>query len=97
MGLFDKFFREEDGPDPDLKEIQAAQEILSFAQHPYYEKFLEELDRDAGAPLAVGNHMDMIQAAVRSNTLREIRSRLANRVKRAEAALTEIRERQAAL
>lgn len=93
MPDFRRFFRPQVEPtDPDADLLNRANELLDFGNTAYYAKFLEWLDREASRPLKVGDHMDMIQSAVRANTLREIRSTLVRRVSDARAAAQQIAE-----
>lgn len=91
---FARFFRRPavDPLDPDAEMLNQANELIDFASTSYYAKFVDWLDREAGKPLKVGDHMDMIQSAVRANTLREIRATLVSRVSRARAAAMQIVE-----
>lgn len=84
---FRRFFRPKE-LDDDAEQANLANEVLDFAATSYFPKFLAWLDREAGKPLKVGDHMDMIQSAVRANTLREIRDTLVRRIENARAALT---------
>lgn len=91
MADFLRFFRPQVDPlDPDADLLNQANEILDFANTAYFGKFMEWLDREAGKPLKIGDHMDLIQSAVRANTLREIRSALARRVSSARDAAQQI-------
>lgn len=90
MADFLRFFRPkpEDTLDVESELLNEANEVLDFAATSYYAKFMAYLDKEAGRPLKVGDHMDMIQSAVRANTLREIRDAMARRVSNARAAAT---------
>ena len=87
---FGRFFRPrvEEVVDVETEILNDANEILDFANTSYYAKFMAYLDKEAGRPLKVGDHMDMIQSAVRANTLREIRDTMVRRVSNARAAAT---------
>ncbi len=90
-----RFFRPRVEPlDHDAELLNKANEILDFAATAYFAKFMEWLDREAAKPLKVGDHMDMIQSAVRANTLREIRSALARRVSDARDAAQQVSEEE---
>jgi hypothetical protein len=88
MSDFARFFRRQavEEIDPDTDMLNKANELLDFASTAYYEKFLAYLDKESSRPLKVGDHMDMIQSAVRANTLREIRDTLVKRVANARSA-----------
>jgi len=88
MSDFARFFfrRPVEEIDPDADILNKANELLDFAATTYYQKFLEYLDKESSRPLKVGDHMDMIQSAVRANTLREIRDTLVRRVSNARSA-----------
>jgi len=72
--------------DVDAEVLNQANELLDFSSTTYFTKFMDYLDREASKPLKVGDHMDMIQSAVRSNTLREIRTTMLRRVSNARSA-----------
>jgi hypothetical protein len=88
MSDFARFFRRQtvEEIDPDTDMLNKANELLDFAATVYYERFLAYLDKESSRPLKVGDHMDMIQSAVRANTLREIRDTLVRRVSNARSA-----------
>lgn len=88
MSDFMRFFRPRvaDITDYEAEVLNQANELLDFAATAYYEKFLAWLDKESSRPLKVGDHMDMIQSAVRANTLREIRDTLVRRVANARSA-----------
>lgn len=88
MSDFARFFRRQmvEEIDPDTDMLNKANELLDFAATAYYERFLAYLDKESSRPLKVGDHMDMIQSAVRANTLREIRDTLVRRVSNARSA-----------
>jgi hypothetical protein len=85
---FGRFFRRPavEELDVDSEILNQANELLDFSSTVYYSKFLEYLDKESSRPLKVGDHMDMIQSAVRANTLREIRDTLVRRVANARSA-----------
>jgi len=88
MSDFARFFRRQmvEEIDPDTDMLNKANELLDFAATAYYERFLAYLEKESSRPLKVGDHMDMIQSAVRANTLREIRDTLVRRVSNARSA-----------
>ena len=88
MSDFARFFRRQvvEEIDPDTDMFNKANEFLDFAATVYYERFLAYLDKESSRPLKVGDHMDMIQSAVRANTLREIRDTMVRRVANARSA-----------
>lgn len=75
--------------EPEDNELLVHHEVLEFAETAYFKKFVDWLDREAFSPLNVGNEVDIIQSAVRANTLREIRNTLVKQVERARAATME--------
>jgi len=87
---FGRFFRPRpvESIDPDAELLNSANELLDFSATPYYAKFIEWLEREANRPMKVGDHMVMIQSAVRANTLKEIRDTLVRRVSNARSAAT---------
>jgi len=74
------------------QESVLAEEIVAFGALPYFAKFVAWLDAEAFRPLKIGNQLDMVQAAVRANTLREIREHLVKEIARARATLEAGRE-----
>ncbi len=93
-GLFDRFFRQEatEANQAQADAFREAQEFIAWAQMPYFQRYLEELSEKADKPILVGDHMAMLQAAVASNTIKELRSMLMSRLKRAEALVARVRE-----
>jgi hypothetical protein len=91
---FKRFFRMVRNQPQDVEATVSAEvhELLDFANTAYYPKFLAYLDREAAKPLKVGDHMDMIQSAVRSNTLRDIHSTLVRWVMHARSAVQQEEE-----
>ena len=83
---FSRFFRAPQQLDDEAKSRNAIDELLNFGATSYYPKLLAWLEKEAASPLKVGNHLDMIQSAVRANTLREVRDTLVKRVEHARAA-----------
>jgi hypothetical protein len=90
---FQRFFRPQaEELDDEAEQINRINELLDFAATAYYPKMIQWLEDEANRPLAVGNHSDMIQSAVRANTLREIRDTLVRRIEHARSAAREIVE-----
>jgi len=85
--FFNPFRRRVGEVDPDIEQINKSAEVLEFAATPYYQKYIDWLYREATKPFIIGNHSDMIQSAVRANTLREIRDTLVKQVELARAAI----------
>lgn len=85
--LFNPFRRKQRSDDADAG-LYSEAEVLEFASTAYYQKFVGWLEREAMRPLKIGGHEEMIQSAVRANTLREIRDTLVRRVEVARAATT---------
>lgn len=94
MSGFSRFFRtdptDEDGLKPE--EITEAEELCAWAALPYFQKYLNHLDKEASKPAVISDHVAMIQSAVRSNTLRAEKEYLTVHVKRAQNALARLRE-----
>jgi hypothetical protein len=72
--------------------MEEAQQVIAFAMLPYYERYLVWLEREASKPLPIGDHMEMVKVAVRSNTLREVKEHLIREVRSARAAVSVERE-----
>lgn len=90
---FQRFFRPHaEELDDESDQINRINEILDFADASYYGTFISWLEAEANRPLTIGDHGDMIQSAVRANTLREIRDTLVRRVDHARSAAREIVE-----
>lgn len=91
MSRFARFFRveeqEETGDD-----LVKAHDIMEFASTRHFARFLEWLQAQADEPLSVGDHSDMIQQAVRANTLREVRTKLLRDLNVAREAVEAYRE-----
>lgn len=88
MRDFARFFRTRPD-DEDAERLNTINELLDFGATSYFPKFIVWLENEANRPFSIGDHMQMIQAAVRANTLREVRATLVKRVEHARAALTE--------
>lgn len=69
---FASYFRDEEA-ERESEVLEQARRFLDWSSCDYHAKFLDWLNREASKPIPVsGNHMDVVQAAVRANTLREI-------------------------
>ena len=88
-GAFFNPFRRHPSDDGERNELVVESEILEFANTSYFPKLLVWLEKEAARPLKIGDHSQMIQSAVRANTLREIRDTLVKRVEFARAAMSE--------
>lgn len=73
-------------------EILEAQEIVAWASMPYFKKYLANLEKEARKPLLIGDHMDMVKAAVQGNTIRAMIESLTLKVKYANDTATRMRE-----
>ena len=90
---FQRFFRPQaEELDDEAEQINRLNEVLDFGDTSYYSKFISWLENEANKPLTIGDHGDMIQSAVRANTLREVRDTLVKRVEHARSAAREIVE-----
>lgn len=89
---FSRFFAKREQADEDTSRVNAINEMLDFAATSYFPKYIQWLEKEANRPLLVGDHMQMIQSAVRANTLREIRDTLVKRVEQARAAMADDEE-----
>jgi hypothetical protein len=76
---FARFFREDDGQDG----LEEAHEIVAFANMPYFTKMMKWLESESDKLMLVGDHMDMILAAARTNTFKEVRKSIRHRVDQA--------------
>jgi hypothetical protein len=86
---FARFF----APDEDEDEgVEEANEIVAFANMPYYPKLLAWLASEADKPMTIGDHMNMVLAAARANTFKEIRKSLQHRVEQAVRLIEAERE-----
>ena len=73
--------------------LENYRQIVEWAASAYYSKFLVWLEEEANRPIPVTeNHMEMVKAAVRANTFREIRRHLQRTVSEASAGLQAARE-----
>ena len=72
--------------------LEEASQVIAFAMLPYYERYVAWLEREANKPLPIGDHMEMVKVAVRSNTLREVKEHLIREVRSARATVTAERE-----
>lgn len=94
MNPFARFFqREQSDADAAASDgLREAQEFIAWAQMPYFQRYMDELADRADKPMAIGDHMAMLQSAVASNTVKELRSVLLSRLQRAEALVARVRE-----
>lgn len=72
-------------------EHEAAASVLAFAELPYFRVHIAWLERQANRPLPEDDAMKIVKAAVRANTLREVRSHLLREVEQATAAQERLR------
>jgi hypothetical protein len=87
-----RFFRDEDAVADDAT-YAVAREAVDWVSQPYHEKFCKWLDDEASKPFQIGqDQMALIQAAVRANTLREVRRHVERVRVAAMATLERIRE-----
>jgi hypothetical protein len=87
-----RFFRNEDDAEENLAYANA-REAVDWVSQPYHEKFVKWLDDEASRPFQIGtDQMALIQAAVRVNTLREVRRHIERISVSASAALQGARE-----
>lgn len=94
MSWFADYFKTDEREEKDARAelVEQASAILAFADLPYFRSYCDWLDQQANRPLPVGDHMEMVKVAVRSNTLREIRQHLLSEVAAAKRALAAERE-----
>jgi len=87
-----RFFRNEDEVADEVA-YTTAREAIDWMSQSYHEKFVKWLDDEASRPFQIGtDQMALIQAAVRVNTLREVRRHLDRIRAAASAALQGARE-----
>jgi len=91
---FARFFRpSSEAVDPDAEALGQANELLDFASTAYFPKFIGWLEAEALRPMKISkDSTDLIESAVRANTLKEIRDTLVRRVSHARAAAVQILE-----
>jgi hypothetical protein len=83
--LYSRFFHEDDGGEEFPFRI-----VLDWVSQEYHAKFLEWLDAESSKPLPIT--ADLVKAAVRANTLKEVRDHLVKLEKGALAAQARARE-----
>lgn len=89
---FTRFFRPEEDRAEESR-LATWTEALDWASQAYHNRFMEWLEEEANKPIPVSeNHMETVKAAVRANTLKEIRKHLQRVVREAEAGLRAARE-----
>lgn len=74
----------EEQAEPDVAEANV---VMEFARSEYRVRLLAWLDREGSKPFSVGDHMTMIQTAVRANTIREIKNKIERDIQAAEEIL----------
>jgi hypothetical protein len=90
-GAYSRFFEVEEDKSAEA-ELVTHSDVLDWAGRAYHAKFMEYLENGFNRPVKVGEPMDMVQAAVRANTFREIREHIQKLVKYAEAGLQHARK-----
>jgi hypothetical protein len=89
---FSRFFRR----DEELAErarYATWTELIDWASQSYHAKFLDWLEGEASKSVRVSeSHMEMVKAAVRANTLREVSDHIKKLTREAEAGLQAARE-----
>lgn len=87
-----RFFRDEK-TEQEFASAHALREAGDWLDCSYHKKFLAWLEAEASRPMAVSApHAELIQAAVRANTYREILAHLARVDREVRAAVQQIRE-----
>jgi len=76
MRDFTKYFRNEQ-EEAEAQAVDMAREVLDWVGQAYHAKFDQWLESEASKPLDTSKpHAELIQSAVRANTLKEIRQYL---------------------
>ena len=92
MDRFRHFFQDKEEVEYEAH-VERCREVLDWTGQAYHKQFLSWLDEQAGKPYEVSeNHMAMVQAAVRANTLREVRQYLSRLERGASDAVQQLRE-----
>jgi hypothetical protein len=94
MSDYLRFFRPKPESTDDLSRLlNNCNEVLDFANTAHFPKFIAWLEREALRPMKISKDAsEMIESAVRANTLKEIRDTYVRRVSDARAAATQIAE-----
>lgn len=91
MGILDfRRFFDDDEAKVLAMEAENARQVLDWVSQQYHVKFLEWLDVESSKPLPIT--ADLVKAAVRANTFKEIRDHLSRIEKSAIAARARTRE-----
>jgi hypothetical protein len=86
---FQRYFRRERDYEAEVE--SEANSIVEFANTPYFQVFMEWLETESDKPLPLGDHLSMVSGVARSNTLKEVKRHLKNRVAAAQASIADTR------
>jgi len=78
---FRKFFQEEEEVDGNV--VADANDILSFANHPYFQKLIAYLERGADEPLDLKDATSMLTSGAEINTFKKVKRHLMVQVRNA--------------
>jgi len=82
---FRKFFLEEE--EAEDTGIGDANDIVSFGNHPYFQKLIAYLDRGSDEPLDLKDATSMLTSGAEINAFKKIKKHLLTQVKNAEALM----------
>ncbi len=77
---------------PPEVDLATCREIEEWTRSPYHAKFCSWLEAEANRPFVISDQMNLVQAAVRANVLREIRLHLRRTEEFAQDELTRHRK-----
>lgn len=89
MSIFSRFFTEEA---PQQADIAPAQEVLAYASLPYHHTLMEYFQTEADKPIQITSDTAMIAAIARANAFKEVRGKILQDIRRAEALVIGAKE-----
>lgn len=72
--------------------LDAAHEVLNFAAHPHFERFMEWLQKEWDKPKAISDHNKLVEQVTRENTLKEVYQHLQTEIVSAQRLLESNKE-----
>lgn len=72
--------------------LNDAHEVLNFAQHAHFEKFMGWLRAEWERPKVINDHVKLIEQVARENTLKEVYHHLNSQIEQARRLLANQRE-----
>jgi hypothetical protein len=81
---FRKFFEPEEAEGADLSECH---EVVSFGNHPYFQKLMAYLERGADATIDLTDASTMLASGAKVNTFKEIKLHLKKQIRDAMAII----------